>query len=101
MTHKDNSPRAQAEWYADRVKATGSKTLYFWPRRSTTAAFSEQFRYHVLARLLQMAPGLSKAGLDELDAAAQSAGYTIVEIPTRDYQPKSIRADIASGTVSG
>lgn len=104
MTHKDNSPLAQAQWYADRVKATGSKTLYLWPRRESPMAFSEEFRRLVLRQLVDCRRGDAEpltAYADRLDAAAQAAGYTIVEIPTRDYQPKAIRAEIASQSVTG
>lgn len=102
MTHNDNSPLAQAQWYAQRVKATGSKNLYFWPRRKSPLAVREEFRRSVLRQLVglrQDCRETTTAYTDRLEAVAQAAGYVIVEVSRDEYTPKAIRAEIARAGV--
>ena len=80
-----NTIENQAKYYADQIKRTDQRTIYFYPLRKTMSAASNRFRLLTLRALLGTRESYmlnQTQSLDWLQRHAIEQGYTLI-----DYEP--------------
>lgn len=92
--HRQNTIKAQAHVYADTVRATGVKTLFFYPLKKSPLASTNRFRYEVLLNLGARFEGFGstrKSRTEQMQADLESQGYTFIDVDLDDYDPAIYR----------
>lgn len=98
MKHLKNDIKTQALIYADTVEAIGTTTLFFYPLKKSSAAWSNRFRYEVCLNLGAQFEGFGstrKSRLEQMQQYLEDEGYTFVEVDLEDYDPSLYREQIA------
>lgn len=94
MIFRNNNIKTQAVIYADTVRATGTRTLFFYPLKRSSLASTNRFRYEVLLNLGATFEGFQstrKSRLEQMQYNLEAQGYTFIDVDLNDYDPRLYR----------